>query len=150
MIFDLNLWTHIQSLSLKPTSECKNNGIHSSSKKPQKLQGDPFVKHKQFVKQSQEREEKGISWKRCDLMIIWSRKVTQFGDASRPQKLMTKRMRNYMGGRREQVILSRAVKGYTARLHRRLKRLFLDTQRNLHGISCNHKSHWRLMYGKQD
>lgn len=52
--------------------------------------------------------------------------------------------------RRDQGILRRAVNRYTARLHRRLKRLFLDTQGYLHAIYCNSKSQWRLLDEKQD
>lgn len=71
-------------------------------------------------------------------------------DVSRTQKEVGKKKKERDVARRDQEILRRAVNRYTARLHRGLKRLFLDTQGYLRGICHNPKSQWRLLDEKQD
>lgn len=80
-----------------------------------------------------------------------SGEITQFGGVPEHKRNWEKKEQEKMFvARRDQGILRRAVDRYKTRLHRRLKRLFLDTQRYLRGICCNPKSRWRLLDEKQD
>lgn len=75
--------------------------------------------------------------------------ITQFGMFPEHKRKWGKK-KEWDVARRDQEILRRAVNRYTARLRRRLKRLFLDTLGYSRGICYNPKSQWRLLDEKQD